>query len=182
MTEDEALIDLVTPDHVSIKRAARMLGVSYTRTRQYIEEERLHTVPLGNMLMIPKEDVFNFRRHAAGRTHQKPRVWDFYRNIELLASSTKVQILPGKKDAFKAKLEALLREDKHLITGTTHRFIWEDEDSPSTVYIWFIWKENEAPDAATHERDLEAFEAEFADVLDWQHAEPHQLKGLLYTR
>ena len=59
---------------VSLREAARMLGVSRTRVQQYVKDKRLkaETAPGGIPLMlVPIAEVKAFRRRATGRPREK---------------------------------------------------------------------------------------------------------------
>jgi quinol monooxygenase YgiN len=92
-----------------------------------------------------------------------------------------VKIRSGQKQAFQEKLKHLLEEESHRLTGTIQRYIWEDQHSSDTVHVWLVWKDNEMPGEMVRGQEFAAFQAEFADVLDWKTAKTSALKGLLYT-
>ncbi len=60
------------PNYVSTKEAAKMLGVSERRIRLYIEMKRLPAVRTADVLMIPLENVTNFKRKFVGRRKKMP--------------------------------------------------------------------------------------------------------------
>ena len=61
------------------------------------------------------------------------------------------------------------------------RYILKSVGAPSTVTISLLWKSNEIPAEHIRQRDLEAFKAEFASILDWETARVEENEGLLYT-
>ncbi|WP_165423330.1 helix-turn-helix domain-containing protein [Ktedonosporobacter rubrisoli] len=182
MAENEDLLEIAIPGHVSAQKAAQILGVSADRIYKYIQDGRLHSRQVGHLHMIPIEDVEAFQRQPSGRVRKQPPAWRLYRsNIQLGSTAIRVQIRPGQQEAFQEKLKALLEQQAHLLTGSIQRYIFEDEDAPASVQIWLVWKSNELPDTATHEQELAALQAELADVLDWDTAQFSHLHGLLYT-
>jgi len=44
-----------------------------------------------------------------------------------------------------------------------------------------VWKDREMPDEAVQQQELDAFKAEFAEVLDWDTAVFSQKEGMIYT-
>jgi quinol monooxygenase YgiN len=61
------------------------------------------------------------------------------------------------------------------------RYVFRDLTAPDRITITLLWKSNEMPDEAIRNRDMAAFRAELADVLDWSTAEIAHNEGLLYT-
>ena len=51
------------PGYVSIKEAAKMLGISANRVYAYVEEGRLPSAKAAHVIMIPLEDVKKFKPH-----------------------------------------------------------------------------------------------------------------------
>ena len=133
------------------------------------------------MHMIEIESVENFKRSAAGRARKQPPYWRAYRSsVELNGRDIHVQVRPGQEAAFEKKWKSTLKQQRHLLSGTMLRYILVDGQSPTTVHIWLAWKDNEA-DEEELARELAAFKADFADVLDWETEQESSLKGLLYT-
>jgi excisionase family DNA binding protein len=63
------------PGYVSTKEAAKMLGISERRIRLYIEMKRLPAVRAADVLMIPVENVKNFKRKIVGRPRKNTLAW-----------------------------------------------------------------------------------------------------------
>jgi hypothetical protein len=78
-------------------------------------------------------------------------------------------------------LRAIYTGQRHTFPGTIQRYIFKDDSSPTTVSIWLVWKDTEMPDEATRAKDLEAFQVELADVLDWGTARINTKEGIIYT-
>ena len=132
--------------------------------------------------MIPIEAVEQFKRAPAGRARTQPPMWRTYRSsIKLLGTGIEVHICPGQEAALEKKLKAMSKGKKHLLTGSIQRYIMRDKADETLVSIWLVWKDNELPDEATHKQEIEAFKAEFADVLDWDTAVFSSKEGVVYT-
>src|SRR5438045_9546902 len=69
----ESIPDL--PGYVSTREAAKMLGISERRIRLYIEMKRLPAVRAADVLMIPSENVKNFKRKIVGRPRKNALSW-----------------------------------------------------------------------------------------------------------
>ncbi len=55
------------PGYVSIKEAAEILGLSPGRVYEYVEDGRLSSVRAAHVILIPLEEVKNFKPNIAGR-------------------------------------------------------------------------------------------------------------------
>jgi excisionase family DNA binding protein len=60
---------------VTIKDAAKLLGVSDKRVYAYIEEGRLPAVRAAHVIMIPLEEVNRFKPKIIGRTRKNTPMW-----------------------------------------------------------------------------------------------------------
>ena len=172
----------IMPGYVSRFEAAEMLGLSDQRVYEYLRSGRLPYKRVGRTYLISIDDVEEFKRHPAGRARTQPPPWRIYQSaITLQSTCIEVQIRPGQEGALKQKLQGLRERQEHLLTGSMQRYIQQDERDPSLIQIWLVWKDNELPDEETRARELAAFKAQFADVLDWGTERERVLKGLLYT-
>ena len=69
-------LDLPTmPEYVSIKEAAKMLGVSDKRVYAYVEDGRLPAVRAAHVIMIPIEEVKKFQPKISGRQRKNTPLW-----------------------------------------------------------------------------------------------------------
>lgn len=159
-----------------------MLGVSDERVYQFIRDKRLPARRVSGMWMIPIEAVEQFRRAPTGRARTQPPYWRTYSSgIKLLCTEIDVHIRPGQEKVLSRKLRAMLRDDKHLFTGSIQRYVLKDKVDEMLVSIWLVWKDSELPDEAVHLAELEAFKQEFSDVLDWETAVIREKEGMVYT-
>jgi excisionase family DNA binding protein len=167
---------------VSCSDAARILGISKQRVYQYIEEKRLPAFRVGNVILLRKEAVEQFKPHITGRPRKKEPLWRVYRGgSSVLGTEILVQVRDGKQAQMIEKLRAIYAGQRHTFPGTIQRYIFKDDSSPTTVSMWLVWKDTEMPDEAMREKDLEAFRAELADVLDWETAQISTKEGIIYT-
>ena len=63
------------PGYVSIKEAARILGISDKRVYEYVDEGRLPSMWAADVIMIPLDDVKNFKRRSSGRPRKPIPAW-----------------------------------------------------------------------------------------------------------
>lgn len=170
------------PDYISTDQAARILGISKQRVYQYIEEKRLPAFRAGNVILLRKEAVEQFKPNITGRPRKKEPLWRVYQGgSTVLGTEIQVQVREGQQAQMIEKLRAMYAGQRHTFPGTIQRYILKDDASPATVSIWLVWKDTEMPDEATRERDLKAFQAELADVLDWATAKISTKEGIIYT-
>jgi len=170
------------PDYISTDQAAQMLGISKQRVYQYIEEQRLPAFRAGNVILLRKEAVQQFKPNITGRPRKKEPVWRVYRGgSTLLGTDIQVRIHPGKQDQLLEKLRAIYRGQRNTFPGTIQRYVFKDDVSPPAVSILLIWKDTEMPEEEVREKSLAAFQAELADVLDWETAQITTKEGIIYT-
>lgn len=170
------------PDYISTDQAAHILGISKQRVYQYIEDKRLPAFRAGNVILLRKEAVEQFKPNITGRPRKRVPQWRVYRGESaVLATEMHVRVRPGKQAQLIEKLKAIYRGQRHTFPGTIQRYILKGDNPPTTVSIWLIWKDTEMPDEATRERNMEAFRAELNDVLDWETAQFRTKEGIIYT-
>ncbi len=170
------------PEYISTDQAANILGISKQRVYQYIDEQRLPAFRAGNIILLQRGAVEQFKPHITGRPRKKESQWRVYRgDSRVLGTDIHVQVRRDKQELLIEKLKAIYKGQRHTFPGTIQRFIFKDNGSPATVNIWLIWKDTEMPDEATRERNLELFKAELADVLNWDTAEVRMKEGIIYT-
>jgi excisionase family DNA binding protein len=170
------------PGYVSIKEAAEMLGLSPSRVYEYVEEGRLSSVRAAHVILIPVEEVKNFKPNIAGRPRKSVLRWRISPgNNTLLSTSIVVQIRPDRQAEFMKKLEAIRRGDRYLFPGTVARFIVKSETLPGQVEISLIWRSTAMPDEAAREKALAEFRQALADVLDWDTAQYNNGTVLIHT-
>ncbi len=170
------------PDYISTDQAAQILGISKQRVYQYIEEQRLPAYRAGNVILLRKEAVQQFKPNITGRPRKKEPAWRVYRGgSTVLGTDIQVQIRPGKQGQLVEKLKAMYKGQRHTFPGTIQRYVFKDYISPAAISILLIWKDTEMPEKEERERNLAAFQAELADVLDWETAQITTKEGIIYT-
>jgi len=180
MIEHEELPEV--PEYISTDQAAKLLGISKQRIYQYIEEKRLPAFRAGNVILLHRETVEQFRPNVTGRPRKREPQWRVYRGEStVLGMDIHVQVRPGQQEHLVEKLKDIYKGQKHTFPGTIQRYVFRGTHSPEIVSILLIWKDTEMPDEATRQRNLEAFKAELTDVLNWETAEISVKEGIIYT-
>ncbi len=173
---------LYIPGYLPVRKVAEALGISDDRVLQHIHTKRLPSKKVGGRYMVPEKAVEDFRHQPPGRSRKGAPKWRVYNSrIRLLSIEIRVNVYAGQQERFEEKLQAVCEKQQHTFTGSVERFIFKNEASPEKVTIMLLWKSNEMPREAVRERELEAFKADFAGILDWEHAEIRFDEGLIYT-
>ena len=170
------------PGYVSVKEAASILGFKEDRVWYYIRLQRLASRKIDGRSMITEESVRNFRVKPRGRLRADPPPWHVYRGgAKVYTLQIEIHTRSGKQEELQAKLQATLEEQDHLFFGTMQRYVYADKENPGAITIQLVWKDTELTDEAVLSRELEAFKADFADVLDWETARYTRLQALIHT-
>jgi excisionase family DNA binding protein len=168
--------------YVSIREAARMLGLARKTVYQYVSEGRIPGVRAGDIILIATEEVEKFKRGTAGRPRTSIPLWRISpKDNVLLSTLIFVQIKPGQQETLARKLEEIKQAKNHLFAGTTARYIIRNDTNPGEVQILLIWRSIVMPGEMTRQEALEAFRQELADVLDWTTAQIQHGTVLMHT-
>lgn len=166
MSNEFELPDL--QDYISIKEAAKILGLAYKTVYEYISEGRMKAVRAADVILIPVEEVRNFRPQISGRPRTNIPQWRIAREDNTLSQTTiSVQMRTGKQDAFLHRLEEIRNKKEHLFPGTVARYIAGSDKRSGCIKITLIWRSSVMPDKTTRQEALGAFQEALADVVDW---------------
>ncbi len=170
------------PGYVSTKEAAKILGVSERRIRLYIEMQRLPAVRAADVLLLPLEDVKNFKRKIVGRPRKNTLAWRISssENTQFMTSIS-VQIRAHQEKQLLQRLQEIKREGQHVFPGTVARYIVRDAAIPRQVEIMLVWRRIIMPSETEREEALEAFRQALSDVLDWNTARYSDGEVLMHT-
>ncbi len=170
------------PDYVSVKEAAKMLGISDKRVYEYVDAGRLSSVWAADVIMIPLDEVKKFKRRSAGRPRKNIPLWRMSTGANTqFKTSIVVQVRPGKQCLWMEKLEETREKGEHVFPGTVARFIMESETNPGWVEIELVYRCAVMPNEEETEQALEAFRQALDSVLDWSTAHTTSGKILMHT-
>ena len=159
------------PGYVTIKEAAKILHISAHRVYDYVEDGRFSPVRAGNVIMLPIEEVKNFKPNISGRPRTSVPKWRISpTDNTLLRTSIQVHVRAGQQEKLFEQFEAIRQSEQFLFPGTVIRYIAGKEQVPQSIEIVLIWRSSVMPDEAERERELEAFRQALADVVDWKTA------------
>jgi excisionase family DNA binding protein len=170
------------PGYVSIKEAAKILGLSPSRVYEYVEDGRFSSVRAAHVILIPLEEVERYKPSISGRPRKSVPRWRISPEDNLLLSTTiLVQLRPHRQELFIKRLEEMKRSDLYLFPGTIARFITQSETKPGQVEISLVWRKTVMPTEEERERALEELRQALSDVLDWDTAQYNQGQVLMHT-
>src|SRR5437868_5182223 len=93
------------PGYVSIKEAAKILGISDKRVYEYVDEGRLSSMWAADVIMIPLDEVKKFKRRSAGRPRKSIPTWRISTGDNTqFVTSVIVQIREGQQNALMQRL------------------------------------------------------------------------------
>jgi len=170
------------PGYVSTKEAAKILGISERRVRLYIEMQRLRAVRAADVLLLPLDDVKNFKRKIVGRPRKNTLAWRISssENTQFMTFIS-VQMRPQREKQLMQRLEEVKRGEQHVFPGTVARYVVRSESNPRQIELLLIWRSTVMPSEAEREQALEAFRRALDDVLDWETAQYNTGKVLMHT-
>ena len=176
-------LDLPTmPEYVSIKEAAKMLGVSDKRVYAYIEDGRLPAVRAAHVIMIPIEEVKKFKPKISGRPRKNTPAWRTSpEDNMLLTTSIFVPVRTDQRVRLQQRLEELKQEGEHIFPGTLARYIIWSMTHPGMLEILLIWRSTTMLGESDWAEALDQFQRALADVLDWKSARYDEGQILLHT-
>src|SRR5713226_2603587 len=129
------------PGYVYIKEAAKILGISDKRVYEYVDEGRLPSMWAADVIMIPLDEVKNFKRRTSGRPRKSIPGWRISSNENTqIMTSIFVQVRVGQQNILMQKLEEIRQEGQHVFPGTVARFIVGSETIPEQVEIILVWR------------------------------------------
>ncbi len=176
-------LDLPTmPEYVSIKEAAKMLGVSDKRVYAYVEDGRLPAVRAAHVIMIPIEEVKKFQPKISGRPRKNTPMWRTSpEDNKLLTTSILVQIRPAQYKNLQQRLEKIKQRGELIFPGTIARYIVHSEVHPGNIEITLIWRSATMPGETAREQALDEFRRELDSELNWNSAQYEQGEVILHT-
>ncbi len=179
---DEDYLPNITPEFVSVREAAKMLGVSERSVYGYIEERKLPGFKATNLTVVALKDVQKFKRGTTGRPRTRVPEWRISDNENVqYMTHIFVQICPGQKAELLRRLEEIRKGNAHTFPGTVARYFAHSQADASDLQIMLIWRGTVMPDEATRTVALNGLREELKDVLDWENAHVEMHEILMHT-
>lgn len=92
-----------------------------------------------------------------------------------------MQVRAGQQSQLVEKLQAIQRADQHTFPGTIARYVLRGDEQLDSVHILLVWKSTEMPGEEKLRSYLGAFQAELADMLEWETARMRTTEALIHT-
>ena len=168
--------------YLTVKQAARVLGVSERSVYGYIEHGKLASERVDDLLMVRAEDAANFKRRAPGRVRTRTPRWRLppEQNPALL-TSIEARARPGCRERLETILADLRATGQHRLPGTARRYIWRNHDDPDEVTIILVWRGATMPPEPRRQEALNALYADLAEALDLSTANIYEGRVCLYA-
>src|SRR6266571_5016627 len=117
MSESTDLPNL--PGYVSIKEAAKKLGLSDKTVYSYVVNGRIPAYQAADVILVSIEEIEKFERNPSGRPRKNTPSWRIASGDNTqLATQIFVQIRSGQENALKQKLERIRKSGQHIFPGT----------------------------------------------------------------
>lgn len=159
------------PGYLSVKEAAHLIGVSERTIYGYVEAGKLPALRIGNMMVIDAQRAREYRRQAPGRIRTRVPAWHVPpENNQLSLTNITVRQRPGQSEHLAERLQEMRIEGQHLLPGTAARYIARSQSDSDEIHIVLLWRAALHPSDQQRKKALAALAADFADVLDWEHA------------
>jgi excisionase family DNA binding protein len=170
------------PGYLTIKEAARIIGVSERSVYGYVKAGKLSGGRVGHIIAVSEEHARAYERKAPGRLRTITPPWHIppLNNPQYL-TTIKVLIRPGQDALLDRKLSEMRVARKHLLPGTAARYIAHDQHDPAKLIILLVWRSAVMPPDKEREAALAALTGDLADVLDWETAISKEGQVLLHA-
>jgi excisionase family DNA binding protein len=162
---------LQAEEYLSVREAARLLGVSTRSVYGYIETGKLLGIRIGASIAVQADAVRNYERQVVGRPRSRTPVWRIPTTMNLqYLTNIHVRVRAGQSPLLEKRMEEMRKGNRHLIPGTVARYIVRNQANPDEVQVILVWRHLVMPPAEVRATAVAAFQAELADILDWEHA------------
>jgi excisionase family DNA binding protein len=158
-------------EFLSVRDAAKIMGVSTRSVYGYIETGKLLGIRIGASIAVHAEAVRNYQRPVVGRPRTRTPIWrvPVVMNLQYL-TTINVRAREGQGAKLEARLTEIRVGGKHHIPGTVARYIVRDKVNPDEIQIVLVWRRLVMPPDEEREAAIAALCADLADVLDWETA------------
>src|SRR5258708_2596333 len=153
---------------LSVREAARVLGVSERSVYDYLTRGKLSKVRVEGLMMLQQSEVLAFERGARRRPREEAPFWHLPPEKNLLSITTiTVQARSGCDELLEARLAEFRTESKHYLAGTSARYIGRNLEKLAEVVIVLLWRGVGLPSQEQRETALAALRADLAEVCNW---------------
>jgi excisionase family DNA binding protein len=153
--------------YLSVREAARVIGVSPRSVYSAISQGRLTAIRVGGATALDAEEVSHFEYQVAGRPRERHPVWRVPsgRNRQYL-TRIKTRVREGESERLEQRLEEIRAARKHHLIGTVARIILRSQEDPTAIQLLLIWRQLVMPAQEERQAAIAALCDDLADVLD----------------
>jgi excisionase family DNA binding protein len=154
-------------EFLSVREAAKIMGVSTRSVYGYIETGKLLGIRIGASIAVHAEAVRNYQRPVVGRPRTRTPIWrvPVVMNLQYL-TTINVRARDGQGVMLEPRLAEIRAGSKHLIPGTVARYIVRDKVDPDALQIILVWRKLVMPPNEEREAAIAALCADLSDILD----------------
>jgi len=177
MDQEESQTSPTPAEYLTIREAARLIGVADRTVYGYIQSGRLSFVLPGQGMRIPATDVARFRRLPVGRTRLRSPRWrkPSAQNREHVVTITG-RIRAGQAEAFHEMVQAIF-EGEYTFPGTAGRYVVANGDR---VQIILVWRQATMPSREGRSASIATLISGTNDIIEW--VQPYlESETLLHT-
>ena len=170
------------PGFLTVKEAARIIGVSTRTIYGYVHTGKLAGARIGHTILVNAEHARAYKSRVPGRLRARSPRWHQPppQNLQYL-TTIRLRVRSGQDEAFEHKLHEIRTTRKHLLPGTVARYIAHDPHEPTKITIMLVWRRAIMPSAEERAAALSALSADLADVLAWETAARTESRVLLHA-
>jgi excisionase family DNA binding protein len=166
---------LQAEEYLSVRDAARAMGVSVRSVYGYIESGKLLGIRIGASIAVQADAVRGYQRQVVGRPRTRTPVWRVPTAMNLQFLTTiNVQVREDQGEKLEARMEAIRASGQHRISGTVARYIVRNHANPDHVQIVLVWRKLVMPPDEEREAAIAALRIELNDILAWETAAYHE--------
>ncbi len=155
--------------HISVREAARLLGVTERCVYYHLQKGKLTRVPIDGLTMVIEEEVLALKLQM--QQMQEETLWQLPVETDGMCLTTiVVPVRPGCEVLVDQKLAEFQAQGKHYIANAPVRAVSRTLRSPGQLIILLFWHANALPPAEERERELAALGADLAEVCAWESA------------
>jgi excisionase family DNA binding protein len=134
------------PGYVSVREAAKLLGVSERSVYGYIEAGKLPGVRIGPFIAVESQALEHYERRAPGRVRVRTPDWHIPPSKNQLSlTRISVQMRRGQRERLEHLLAQMRLADRHRIHGTVARYITGPHAQTNEVEIILVWRAASCP-------------------------------------
>jgi excisionase family DNA binding protein len=168
--------------YLSVREAARRVGVSPRSMYGYLARGKLTAIRVGDVVVVDAEEVAHCQRQGVGRRRERHPLWrvPLALNRQYM-TLIRMRVREGEGERLEQRLEEIRAAKKHHLVGTVARSVMRNQHDPTAIQILLVWRQLVMPAEEERQAALAALRADLADLLDWEHATWSESQVLLHA-